>query len=157
MPAEAQADAAMGDGASQAPAGTAPTPSRGRRPNGRGYNGGWNAQSDKMLQSAVLAARLGGGGEGGGGNDGGKHGGVAFPRLDSLDGGRGGGSNAIGPKVAKDVLADGGLPSLLCGLFESRDGGLGISSFALYIAFADIIAGDTTYSTSFSTFSTFFN
>ena len=64
MPAEAQADAAMGDGACHAPAGTAPTPSRGRRPNGRGYNGGWNAQSDiKLLQSAVLAARLGGGGE----------------------------------------------------------------------------------------------
>ena len=53
----------LGDGASHAPAGTAPTPSRGRRPNGRGYNGGWNAQSDKLLQSAVLAARLGGGGE----------------------------------------------------------------------------------------------
>ena len=63
VPAEAQADAAMGDGASHAPAGTAPTPSRGGRPNGRGYNGGWNAQSDKLLQSAVLAARLGGGGE----------------------------------------------------------------------------------------------
>ena len=61
-PAVPQADAAMSDDAPPASARSASTPTNGKRP-GRGYNGSWNSQADKMLQSAVLAARLGGGGE----------------------------------------------------------------------------------------------
>ena len=40
-------------------------PARGRRAHvpTRGYNGAWNSQADKMLQSAVMAARLCGGGD----------------------------------------------------------------------------------------------
>ena len=61
-PAVPQADAAMSDDAPPASARSASKPTNGKRP-GRGYNGSWNSQADKMLQSAVLAARLGGGGE----------------------------------------------------------------------------------------------